>query len=257
MPRLSRSVVVIVLGARCGLSQTPPPTAFEVASIKSEPAQDPARASSRMSIDGSILSYSTVSLSDVLGQAFGFPRLRIIGPDWVARDRFDITAKIPVGAGKAQVPQMLQSLLSERFMLMWHKETRELPAFVLTVGKNGAKFEKAETPGNFSAGITQGRAHMKAQTTMATFVEYLSTRLGRTVQDQTGLEGAYILSLQWMLDLGPSAAPVPAIDPSATVPAGPSIFTALDEQLGLKLTAKNLPLEVLVIDHLERVPTEN
>jgi uncharacterized protein (TIGR03435 family) len=201
------------------------------------------------------------------------------GPGWIDSDRYDIQAK---AEGNPTVRQMegpmLQVLLEERFKLLSHRETRQLAVYKLSVGKSGAKLRASQEgsctpyfadapppttkPGEprpifcgFQFTARQG-LHGKG-VTMAELAKTLSrtyvSMLGRNVIDGTGLTGAFDIDLTWATDS--AGAPAGAIDNAPDL-AGPSIFTALQEQLGLKLESTKGPVEVLVIDHIEK-PSEN
>jgi uncharacterized protein (TIGR03435 family) len=167
-----------------------------------------------------------------------------------------------VGIAMDQIPRMLQALLADRFNLQLHRESKKLPVYALVAGKNGLNLQKAESPGGLSAGFNPGRAHMSGRFSMPQLADYLSHRLGRPVLDQTALDGVYAIALDWVPDSTdePGSAPIspPAAGEGTAVGApGPSIFTALREQLGLNLAAMKGPVEILVVDHAEKVPTEN
>jgi uncharacterized protein (TIGR03435 family) len=129
---------------------------------------------------------------------------------------------------------MLQTLLAERFKLAMHSETRELPVYALVVGKSGPKIQEV-TEGIGT--MTTGRGRLNCRLPIAAFARYLSPTLGRTVLDRTGLTGAFEIKLEWAPD-----------DESS----GPSIFAAVQEQLGLKLESAKGPVEILVIEHAEK-----
>jgi uncharacterized protein (TIGR03435 family) len=225
-------------------AQTTSP-AFEVVSIKPAPLQALGRTSTRMSTDQGRLTYTNVTLSDIIAQAYHVQHMQISGPEWMDSERFDILAKIPDGVPGSQIPQMLQGLLSDRFNLKLHIAKKELPVYVLSVLKSGPKIRKVESSGGLSIGGNSGRIHLNGNVTMAWLADYLSGRLGRTMLDQTGLEGPYAVALDWVTDQAADAA------------TGPTLMTALQEQLGLKLTAAKSPVEVLVIDRVEKSPTAN
>ena len=147
----------------------------------------------------------------------------------------------------------LQSLLAERFKLSLHRETREQPLYALVVGKSGTKFQRAN--GNFG-GLRIGRTQLTGSgATLEMLTTALANQLGRPVLDRTGLEGTFDFKLEWAAQAG--ASPLPGGDALPPADAnGPSIFTALQEQLGLKLESTKGSVEVLVIDHVER-PSEN
>jgi len=237
---------ILIASMSAGAFGQPTPTpAFEVASIKPAPLQAPGRVSTRMSVNRGRLNYTNVSLRDVIGQAYHLQHRQISGPSWLDSERFDIAGKIPLGVAMDQIPQMLQSLLAERFKLRAHRETKEQPVYALVAPKNGPKLQKAESSGGRRGGAGRGRAHVSGKFSMARFADYLSDQLGRPVLDQTKLDGAYAITLDWVPDSSEESA------------SGPSIFTALQEQLGLKLVATKGATTVLVIDHVEKAPTEN
>lgn len=245
VPVLARAIFAGVMTWEAfGQALTTPP-AFEVVSIKAAPPQEPGRTSTRMSTDPARLAYTNVSLSDVIAQAYHIQHVQISGPGWMDTERFDIFAKIPEGVPTNQIPQMLKALLADRFKVKLHSETKVLPAYVLEVGKAGPKIQKVDSSGGLSIGTSSGHVHLKGNVTIPWLADYLSTRLGSPIQDQTKLEGAYAIALDWVPDL--------AGDPAS----GPSLSAAVQEQLGLKLVATKAPLEVFVIDHVERIPTEN
>ena len=211
-------------------AQTPP--SFDVASVKPVVPKD--GAASRTSY-GEFMG----SLQFLIRAAYGLDDYRIAGgPKWIDNDKFSVVYK-PVGP---QASLMLRALLADRFKLASHMETRELPIYALTVVKGGPKMEKADQPGGTSAGGAMIRGTMD----MSVLSSYLSSILGRGVTDQTGLKGAWKFSLKW----------TPDDQPAAATGNAPSLFTAIQEQLGLKLESTKGPVEVLVIDHAEK-PTEN
>ena len=147
---------------------------------------------------------------------------------------------------------MLQGLLAERFKLKVHREEKVIPGYALVVAPGGPKMRRVETPtrgGVTSGSITGGR------TTIAQIVASASGAVGRPVRDMTGLSGNYEVNLKWtpedkLLASADNTSPDPGDPP-------PSIFTALQEQLGLKLEPRNFSMKIVVVDHVERVPTEN
>ena len=240
--------VAVLIGCVSFSQSTPPAPAFEVASIKPAPPQARGRESVRTSVSVGRLNYTNVSLSDLIGKAYSLQRPQISGPAWLDTERFDIVARIPAGVRRDQVPRMLQTLLADRFKLQSHNEEKQLPIYALVAAKNGPKLQKAKSTSGLGGNLGPLREHVNGAVSMSQFADYLSFRLGRPVRDQTTLEGAYVIVLDWTPDSTAS-------QPEA--PSGPSIFTALQEQLGLKLAPEKGPVEVLVIDHVERAPTAN
>lgn len=188
------------------------------------------------------------------------------GPAWLASERFDIEAKVDDATAvqmerlgpeeRRQVKQQLiEQLLSDRFKLAVHWETRELPVYALVRAKGGAKLTPS-TDTSGSSGTSSNRGRLKASgVTMTRLAEtltgILNSEVGRIVIDRTGLEGRYNLTLEWSPEDGSSSGAS-----SESQGSGASIFTALEEQLGLKLESSKGPVKVLVIDRVEQ-PSEN
>jgi uncharacterized protein (TIGR03435 family) len=207
------------------------------------------------------------------------------GPGWMDSDGYDITAKADGDAPNEQMYPMLQNLLRERFQLQLHRETRELPVYVLSETKGGLKLLHSSTAPCF-AGVagtqppqpgkplvlpcgdvalslsTLGLRIKGGQTSMERFAAILSGALGRTVVDKTGFAGTFDVDLEFTPDDSVAGIPRPGQPGALPSPppsgdsAGPSLSSALLEQLGLKLVAAKGPVTVLVIDHVER-PTPN
>lgn len=238
--------LIFALLSLCPLqAQTPVPHEFEVASIKSSPPQAIGRASSRMSVDNALFRYSYLTLKGLIQDAYKLQEYQVSGPAWISSDRFDIVAKIPEG-GRDQVKLMLQALLADRFKLTHHSETKEMTVYFLTAGKDPSKLKKADKPENMSWQSNRTRFSFKAQVSMQGFAGVLSTTLKQPVVDQTGMEGAFDISLE--------AAPPDLEQQDANTL--PTIFTAIEEQLGLKLRTGKGPVEMFIVDSAER-PTEN
>jgi len=170
-------------------------------------------------------------------------------------ERFDIEAK-PDFAGGGPSPEelsvMFQSLLISRFHLEFHRETKDVPAYALVVGRTGIKMKESETAATGAKPtISVGPNRFKAVgMPMQMLANTLSRYLGRLVVDETGLKGSYDVTLEWTPDMPPAGAAVPGNEPP---PADSlSLFTAVQEQLGLKLDSKKAPVHMFVIDRLDR-----
>ena len=222
--------------------------AFEVTSIKPAPQQPMGQISIRKSADEGRLNYSNVSIADLVAQAYHVQHRQVSGPDWRDSQRFDIVAKFPAGVGKSSIPEMLRSLLNERFALKMHEESKEMAIYAIMPAKTGPKMKKAEQVGRFSTSSGKALVHITATTTLALLADSLSGMLDRPVVDQSGLDGSWVVDLQWT----PDSSGGPPDNASA-----PSIFTALQEQLGLRLVPTKGPVRFLVIDHAEKTPSEN
>jgi uncharacterized protein (TIGR03435 family) len=245
-----KTLLVLSLVALAAGAQTP---AFEVASIK--PNRSPEGMSSIHLSKGRV-SMENVSLKKVMLNAYGIPDDReytIDGSGWLTTERFDIDATFPGDAPVPQVRQMMQTLLAERFKLVLHRETRQLPMYSLVTAKTGLKIHPAEDgQGRTSSG--PGRLEA-TKITMQRLADVLAHSVGLPVVDSTGLKGAFDFTLQWSPDEAPRIAAADGSEAAGT--AGPSIFTALQEQLGLKLVREKGPVEILVVDHMEKAPSEN
>ena len=217
---------------------------FEVATVRSSPppAGDLININLGRVTNGTV-TFNNASLSDCLKFAYGIVSdAQLQGPDWIKSKtvRFDIVAKAAPETPRDQLMAMVQALLAERLKLALHSEQRQLSFLALVVGKNGPKLKESEgTQGNPSIKGRIAAQHMSMQ--------LLATLLSRferqTVVDMTGLKGTYEFQLVWAPDTDPGS--------------GPSLFTAVQEQLGLRLEPRKGTLEVLVVDNAEKIPSEN
>ena len=322
---MSRTIAIASLSlfgfsAVCAQTADPLPS-FDVASIKPAAPMTPGR----MMIgfrggpgtgDPGQMTFNNVSLKDLIQTAWDVKAYQIAGPNWLESERFDITAKVPKGATKAQSRLMLQNLLEERFKLKLHHSTREMPIYALVVAKNGPKLKESVDdpnappapdfpprdglggkPAQYADGgplirkgdpatgppapprgamrmmINNGRMKMNSDgQTMAGLIDMLGTQVDRPVVDTTGLKGKYDIFLEFAPDMAlvqskmaalgapPSGPAAGRGGPDADSPDGqnvPGIFTALQEQLGLKLDPRKGPVDLLVIDGAEKAPTAN
>jgi uncharacterized protein (TIGR03435 family) len=230
------------------MAQTP---AFDAASIK--PNVSGGGPSSIRLTPGHV-SMQNVSLKKVMLNAYGIQDDReymIAGPEWLTAEHFDVEAAFPATAQVSAVQQMIQSLLADRFKLVLHKESRDLPNYRLVVAKGGPKISPVEAGASQTSG---GAGHFVAsKITMQKFADLVARQAGRPVMDETGLSGVFTFSLDW----SPAASLRVDSAESGDSSSGPSIFTALQEQLGLKLEPGKGPMDVLVVDRMEKLPTEN
>jgi len=256
-----RAILYLCLTA--AWAQTPKP-AFEVASVKVAPPMSPEMGMMvEISDDPGMVEYKNVNLRMLLINAFGVKDYQVSGPDWLNSDRYIITAKTPSNTTRAQVHLMLQSLLADRFKLQFHNEKKELPVYALLVAKNGPKLKPSTTSEDDSS-MRMGRGTMQAQgMSLSQLSNALSRLIARPVLDMTEQTGRYDFGLEFAPDPGMGNAMVKMAAEAARtgdapdVMSRPSIFTALQEQLGLKLDARKAPIDIMVIDHAQRIPTEN
>jgi uncharacterized protein (TIGR03435 family) len=227
---------------------------FEVASVK--PADPKNRGMALDKLPGGRFIATNVSLRILLKEAYGMRDFQIEGaPQWFDSARWDVSAKSERAASDQEMTEMLQSLLAQRFALKLRQEERELQVYVLTAAKNGTKLKEAES-GESTIGVRiRGFGHLTAtKASMEQLAETLSdvrlngrAMLDRPVLDRTGLKGVYDFTLAWTPDLEPADGAAPS-----ETAGGPSIFTAVQEQLGLKLERQKAPLKVFIIDHVEK-----
>lgn len=200
-----------------------------------------------------LLRITNATMQSLITYAFDVRDFQISGgPAWLTADRYDITGKPENGAHDAQMKEMLRTLLAERFQLQTHRETKNGSVYALVVAKTGVKLEVTKDPNHrtsHTSAATDGTRTFHAEGfNMNELAASLANILRQTVVDRTGAEGKYDFELSWMPDPGTSN--------NAAESSGPSIFTALQEQLGLRLESQKGPIPMVVIDRVER-PSEN
>lgn len=264
---LGRVLSFCIAGSAFGQPAAPPLT-FEVASVK--PSTEVRGMFIRYPPGGG-LRVAGATLKNLISMAYGVREFLISGaPAWVDRERFDIEARATTSdaaesptdpansAEQRKVIERLRNLLADRFQLTFHRETREEQVYALAVAKGGPKFrESTDDPGR----IRMGRGTLIGHAVgMGLLALNLSNELGRRVIDKTGLTGKYNFELEWTPGESSPEAPGP-VPPGAELPPppapnGPSVFTALPEQLGLRLESQKGPVEIFVVDRAEK-PSEN
>lgn len=234
---LFRTAVLYLTIAAPIQSQTPE---FEVASIK--PSPPGARGATFYNPTRERFAITSVTAKALIAYAYDVRDFQVSGgPGWVTSDEFDIVAKPQGDFSGAAILAMAKALLADRFSLRLHSESKEMPVYALVVAKGGLRLTPSVGQGPEVRG---GRGRLTARNvTMGMLAAQLSGRvLGRSVLDQTGVSGQFDINLEWTPDENPDG--------------GPSIFAALQEQLGLRLETRRAPVDVLVIDHVEK-PTAN
>jgi uncharacterized protein (TIGR03435 family) len=237
---------------------------FAVASIKLDPKADGAD-----SEPGPGLLRAQMTLARFISMAYEVKPYQVAGgPNWIDLEHYDILAKLEhageealpadstprqrADANSTRLRAALQSLLAERFQLKFHRETKEMPCYALTVAKGGFKLKESPNSGEHSTnskGKGNGRTLTATGADMGRLVTVLARQVDRPVVDQTHIQGFYDFTLEWTPDDLKNVA-------SPDQPTLPSLFTALQEKLGLKLESQKAPVELLVIDSAER-PSEN
>ena len=251
------------LNVRAQSALGPAPPSFDVASVKAVPfTPGDYRANLGSAVHGEVL-LTNATLSECLRFAFNVNNDdQISGPDWIKSKsvRFNIDAKAPPDTPVPQLRLMLQTLLAERFKLALHHEQRELPFLALVAGAKGLKIREAKDESDPSGNRYIMGTIRSDRVPIPILAMLLSRFLRQPVLDMTGLKGMFELKLEWTPD---TVQPRPAVSGGAEsgaapeVAPGPSIFEAVEQQLGLKLEPRKGPLEVIVVDSAEKVPIEN
>jgi uncharacterized protein (TIGR03435 family) len=288
---------VVVLSALASLAafgqSAPAKVEFEVASVKPSPAQPDSQVAIGLHIDGAQIHIADLSLNDYIYLAYRVKPYQVVGPDWLAGARYDVDAKLPAGATSAQVPEMLQSLLADRFQLKFHRETRDLPVYALLVNgplklkevqpdpgdpptpTSGASRDVAVSGGRNGVNMDYGHGSTFAfgnnkfefrKMTMLLCASGLGRFMDRPVVDMTNLAGLYDFTLP--LSQEDSTALLIRAGISAGVQLPPeairllegntdaSLFASIHD-VGLKLDPRKAPLEMLVVDSVLKTPTAN
>jgi bla regulator protein blaR1 len=248
---------------------------FEVASIKPASPNNP-QVMGRI-MPGGTFAMRGATLKMLIAEAYYVWDFQVSGgPAWIGTEKYDITPKTGDSASgspgdpseliaeqrqssRDQLRLRLQTLLADRFRLKLHRETKELPVYALVVAKSGPRLTENDAGDGRPKGMisTSPAGFSGHQLSTSTLAEVLSLRLARPVLDETGLKGNYDFELNFAPDqpspgafAGPGPGPSP--EPLASDPNGPTIFTALEEQLGLKLESKKGPVEIILVDHAEK-----
>jgi uncharacterized protein (TIGR03435 family) len=271
----------------CGaIAQTAPAKPeFDAASIKASPPPEQGRGI-RVGCDGGpgtkdpgLFTCINTNALNLVTRAYSIENYRVAGLGYT-RDMFDITARVPEGTTKEEFAMMLQNLLADRFHLAVHHEIREIEKYDLVVAKNGPKFKNgvepapekpdatpvpfrmtadkegypAMAPGRPGMAMMNGKARMyQPKMTMEKLAQQVGFQVGKPVTDATGLAGEFEIGLYWASDTQLSAKP-DATDPADS---GPTLPQALQDQLGLRLEQKKGPVDFLVVDHIDKMPTAN
>ncbi len=254
--------ILAALAGQVALCQAPAGAlSFDAVAIK--PGASDARGGG-FNLSPGRLTAKNQSLKDLVRFAYDIHDYQVSGGlGWTDSERYQVIATFPGSTTNAQRAQMLQAMLADRFALTIHRESKEVAGYALVLGKNGPKFHAAESG---QPGMMLGRNPASGQRTlhgtrskMADLASILADLLGKPVEDKTGLDGLFDFAMEWTPDsvtersLKPGAEKVEA---SADGQTGPSIFTALQETLGLKLEARKVTVGAILIDHAEK-PSAN
>ena len=246
--------LLLISGACGALSQpaTPAPT-FEVASVKASP---PSAEGMRMRVQPVVtwspggVTMLNASLKALIQWAYHVQTIQVIGSGWLDSTRYDIVAKTSAPATNEQLRQMMQTLLADRFKLAFHRDTKEMQAYVVTVAKTGHKMKPSEGEGPIEMKPTgKGLNILFTHVTLAELAEMASSPLNGVVVDQTGLKGAW----DFTIDGSMFAMQRPADEMEAIG----MMIQVMNDQLGIKIDQKKVPAEVLIVDRAEKIPVEN
>jgi uncharacterized protein (TIGR03435 family) len=239
--------MTFVIATCAAFAQSP---AFDTASVKPNVTHESStegRPRSSVKATPGYLAVQNASLSQCIQWAYNVQAFQVSGPTWIDNERYDISAKSSGPAPEAQLRLMLQTLLGERFKLALHRETKDLPGYALIVAKGGPRLKESASEGE--SAMKPDRARMIAEhVTMPWFADVLTNPLHSPVVDKTGLTGHY----DFTLDISKYA--TPGMSPEEMSSA---LAECLQQELGLRVEARKLPLEILVIDHAEKMPTGN
>lgn len=252
-------LLAVFCGASFGQTQ------FDVASIKTNDlAQRGGEGSRRQNIvanPGSLI-MQNVTLKSAIQWAFNVREYQVSGPAWLNEERFDISGRAAAPAGEPQLRQMLQTLLSGRFKLAVHRETRDIPTYVLLVDKGGLKMHPAKA-GETSNFQPQGLKMVATSTTIAQIADVLTTLsmqipvLNVPVVDQTGVKDPFDFTMdgsEFLQNMRSLAKP--GQDPQTDLIIE-GVQQILKDQLGIRTELRKLPGELIVVDHIEKTPSEN
>jgi uncharacterized protein (TIGR03435 family) len=252
----ARAVLNFLAFTVCVYAQPSTPPAFDVASVKQNTVginEGPGHGPENVSKTPTSLTMQNVRLNSALKWAYQLQDDQISGPVWLKSERYDIFAKTGTPVPEEELRRRLQNLLADRFGLKCHRETKVMPAFALVVAKDGPKLKKSAGDGESSITAVgkpePGFTLDFLNTSVSQLADRISGSMGAPVVDMTGLKDRYNFTLDISRYLtGGSLKP----EDMAAI-----LSQAVQEQLGLRLAPKKLPVEILVIDYVERVPTAN
>jgi len=254
--RFCIACMMVIAGGLSAQSVDKAPLAFEVTSVKAtDPNQPVGLVGIRPMPGGQRYVAGRVPLRLMIKLMYRITDSQIVGgPSWIDTEQWDVEAKAEKPSNIDQLHEMFQTLLADRFDLKFHRETRTLPAYALTVDKGGSKMTLSQNQEPFEIPIRPaGRGKVAGvRVPMGYLGWFLAQQLNRPVLDKTGLDKFYDFTLEWAPEpVGPQGPMLNGGEAPAQMD-GPTIFTALKEQLGLRLEAQKGPVEVFVIDHAER-----
>jgi uncharacterized protein (TIGR03435 family) len=287
-----KTILLTALSAGVLLAQASQKPQFEVASVRPSQPSGPERVDVGLHIDGAQVRIVSLPMRDYIARAYRVKLYQVTGPDWLTSERFDLNAKLPAGSSSEQIPEMLQSLLEERFQIKLHREKKELPVYALTIGKAPLKIQESATgvasdaarkgevslaASGSAAGVSvdlgngsyytfnNGKFEIK-KVSMDMLARQFERYVDRPIIDVTELKGNYDLAVSVTPEDYQAMLVRAAVNAGMILPPqalrlldSGSITSLIDglQQLGLKMDARRAPLDMLVIDQLSKTPTEN
>ena len=296
MCKLTLGIIVGVAASAAALAQPAPHRAeFEVASIRPSAASGADQVAAGVHIDGAQVNCVAMSLKAYIGIAFDVKDYQVSGPDWLAGQRYNIAAKFADVSERAKFSEMVESLLEDRFGMKTHREKRDLPVYMVVVGKGGSKLKEvaadsaspgAADPGkpfevtgsgsaagiNINLGngsvVSFANNHLEGRKlTMAQFTQYLAMFMDRPVMDGTDLKGKYDFSVELTPEDYRAMMIRAAVKQGVNLPpqalalldqaSSDSLVNTIESALGLKLDSRKAPTDMVVVDHIEKTPSDN
>ncbi|HXR97294.1 MAG TPA: TIGR03435 family protein [Terriglobales bacterium] len=251
--------------ALSGFAQTAP-AKFDAVSIKPAVPSSGQTVILGMQTDPGRLTAKDMTLKGLIQAAYGLKAYQVVGPDWLSTEHFDVSAETTAAVPRDRIARLLQPVLEQRFQLVTHRETRIMPIYALTGA--GSKLKPApegESSGGFTISVNPQSLHLTGTSTMDDLTAMLGRQVDRPVINQTGIRGVYQIEIDYaptgtmhLNGLTDRRSPDAGAETVAVDgPAEASLFTALREQLGLKLEARKGPIEILVIDSASKSPVGN
>jgi len=241
--------VLSIMITSLALAQTPEKkAAFDVAAIRMSQQDDGQDVDS----DQGLFRAHNLTAKRLISLAYTIDMSEIIGgPKWLDSDRYDINAKIPAEFAQqtsTRLPEMIEALLADRFQLVIHREQRQMSVYALLADKKGTKLQPAKAPDKGSGSHSNGRHLVATNVSMENLAKRLSREVMGVVADRTGLTGGFDFELEWT--------PEKILGADAATDDRPSIFAALEEQLGLRLEPAKIPVSAVVVDKAEKPATD-
>jgi uncharacterized protein (TIGR03435 family) len=269
--RLTSIAILAAALTGTGYAQTaPPPTRFDAASIKPAAPQPAGRIMIGLHADPGRLTITNMSLRDMIQDAYTLKPYQLVGPAWLDDQRFDVSAETTAQLPREQLLKLLQPFLEQQFKLVTHRESKTVPIYALVDAGSKSKLkppaEGGPPSGSFRMRMSPQGMHLEGASDMDGLANFLSRQEDRPVANQTGITGVYNIALDFaptgngmfrMMGGPPGAGGDNGAAAPEAAPPAPNLFTAVQEQLGLKLVPTKGPIDILVIDSASKSPIGN